>query len=339
MHGIHHHPTRAGPRRARAGLRPRRLRWLVLVVGAAALLYAVAVAAAGSPAANAAANAAAGPQPLPPLVDPATAQHLAGKVIWLDLVTPRLDSAERFYAGLFGWSFRTTQVGGRQYATAWLDAQPVAGLIQRAAPPGARRRPVWLAFLSVSDVEAAKRLALRHGARLLADTRDYPQRGRQAILADPEGAVFAVLDSSAGDPPDDLPDTGDWIWSALLTRDPDREAAFYQAVFGYQVFDVAGGSGDGSDHIILSSDNYARESVNQLSGQRRARRRPHWLNFVRVADVDAAADRAAALGGQVLLAPHADREGNRMAVIADPAGAALGLMQWTGVAGNSGAAR
>jgi predicted enzyme related to lactoylglutathione lyase len=336
MHGIDHHPRSAGPRRTSAGWRPRRrLRWLALVVGAAALLYAVAA-------------AAVSPQPLPPLVDPATAQHLTGKIVWLDLVTPRLDSAERFYAGLFGWSFRTTQVGGRPYATAWLDGQPVAGLIQRAAPPGARRRPVWLAFLSVSDVAAAKRLALRHGARLLADIRNYPQRGRQAILADPQGAVFAVLDSSAGDPPDDLPDTGDWIWSALLTGDPDREAAFYQAVFGYQVFDVAGGSGDGSDQIILSSDNYARGSVNQLVNQltgrrsaRRhpARRRPHWLNFVRVADVGAATDKAAALGGQVLLAPHADREGNRMAVIADPAGAALGLMQWTGGSGNSGAVR
>ena len=95
-------------------------------------------------------------------------------------------------------------------------------------------------------------------------------------------------------------------------------------------------SGDGSDHIILSSDNYARESVNQFSGNRR-RRRPHWLNFVRVADVSAAADKAVTLGGQVVVQPHADREGNRMAVIVDPAGAALGLMQWVG--GASGAAR
>jgi hypothetical protein len=277
--------------------------------------------------------------PLPPLVEPASTQHHAGKVIWLDLVTPDLDGAKRFYSGLFGWNFRDAQVGGRDYATAWLQGQPVAGLIQRAPPPGARRRPVWLTFLSVSDVDAAKRLALSHGARLLADTRDYPQRGRQAIFADPEGAVFAVLASSAGDPADDLADPGEWIWSALFARDPDQEAAFYQAVFGYDVFDVDdsassnGSGGDRSDHLILSGDGYARASVNQLSGERK-RHTPHWLNFVRVADVSATAAKAAALGGRVLVQPRADRQGGRLAVIVDPNGAPLGLMEWSGGADN-----
>ena len=197
MHGIPYHSARQGRDRARAGSRrPGRhgLRWLVLVVGAAALLYAVAAAAAAADGPAAAANtSAAARAQLPPLVDPATAQHLAGKVIWLDLVAPQLDSVERFYSGLLGWSFRTTQIGGRNYATAWLDGQPVAGLVQRAPPPGGRRRPVWLTFLSVNDVDAAKRLALQHGAKLLADIRDYPQRGRQAIFADPQGAVFALV--------------------------------------------------------------------------------------------------------------------------------------------------
>jgi hypothetical protein len=32
----------------------------------------------------------------------------------------------------------------------------------------------------------------------------YPQRGRQATLADPDGAVFAVLAAEGGDAPDYL---------------------------------------------------------------------------------------------------------------------------------------
>jgi len=36
-----------------------------------------------------------------------------------------------------------------------------------------------------------------------------------------------------------------------------------------------------------------------------------------------------ALGGKVLVEPHMDRHGGQVAVIADPSGAPLGLMEWT----------
>jgi predicted enzyme related to lactoylglutathione lyase len=38
---------------------------------------------------------------------------------------------------------------------------------------------------------------------------------------------------------------------------------------------------------------------------------------------------AVRLGGRVLVAPHPDRHGGMVAVVADPAGAAVGLMEWT----------
>ena len=50
--------------------------------------------------------------------------------------------------------------------------------------------------------------------------------------------MFGVLASSSGDPPDYLASPGAWIWSALLVRDPDQEASFYQKVFDYEVFDA-----------------------------------------------------------------------------------------------------
>ena len=45
--------------------------------------------------------------------------------------------------------------------------------------------------------------------------------------------MFAVLASSSGDPPDRLADPGEWIWSALITTDPDTDAMFYKTLFGY----------------------------------------------------------------------------------------------------------
>jgi hypothetical protein len=58
--------------------------------------------------------------------------------------------------------------------------------------------------------------------------RNYPQRGRQAVLADPDGAVFAVLAVEGGDPPDYLATPGEWMWSSLHVRDPKQETAFYK---------------------------------------------------------------------------------------------------------------
>ena len=73
---------------------------------------------------------------LPPLVEPASAEHHVGKVIWVDLVTPDLAGAKRFYSGLFGWTFRDIHVGKTDYAVALLDGRPVGGLFQRPVPPG-----------------------------------------------------------------------------------------------------------------------------------------------------------------------------------------------------------
>ena len=153
---------------------------------------------------------------LPPLVEPASAEHHVGKVIWVDLVTPDLAGAKQFYSGLFGWTFRDIHFGKTDYAVAFLDGRPVGGLLQRPLPPGEQRRPAWLAFIAVRDVDAAKRTALEHGAKVVFEPRSYPQRGRQAVFADPEGAVFAVLASSSGDPADFLAAPGEWIWSSLL---------------------------------------------------------------------------------------------------------------------------
>jgi predicted enzyme related to lactoylglutathione lyase len=263
---------------------------------------------------------------LPPLNSPASTEHHVGKVVWADLVTPDLAAAERFYAGLLGWTFQTIHTGDSDYAVALAGSRPVGGLLQKAIPAGEHRQSAWLTFIAVRDVDASKRVALAHGAKVVAESRIYPLRGRQAVFSDPEGAVFAVLASSSGDSPDFLAASGEWIWSSLLSKDPGAEAAFYQQIFAYDVFDVA--SDDGLEHVILSSDEFARASANALPVDS-MRRRAHWLNFVRVDNTTDMAAKVVSLGGRVLVEPHADRHGGMVAVVADPAGAPFGLMEWT----------
>ena len=156
----------------------------------------------------------------------------------------------------------------------------------------------------------------------------FEGHGRQAVFTDPEGAVFGMLASSSGDPADFLAAPGEWYWCSLMAPDPALDAAFYQKVFDYEVFTLP--SEGTAEHLILATDDLARSSVNSMPGVV-ARRHPHWLNFVRVADAAASAAQAVALGGRILVPAHIDRFGGRTAVVADPAGAPVGLMEWIGI--------
>jgi predicted enzyme related to lactoylglutathione lyase len=259
------------------------------------------------------------------LVEPASQEHHIGKVIFVELVTPDLGAAKKFYGGLFGWRFRDMESGKTKYVEVSLAGRPVAGLIHKEVPAGEQRQPAWLTFIANPDVDAAKTVVLAQGGKVLSGPQSIPNRGRQAVFTDPQGAVFAVLTSSSGDPPDLLAQPGEWIWSSLITTDPDTDAAFYQTLFDYEVFDLP--DDGGSQHLLFASDNYARASANTLP-ENRPNVHPHWLNYVHVEDAVAMATKVVALGGRVLVEPRVDRHGGRVAVVADPLGARFGLLEW-----------
>ncbi len=268
----------------------------------------------------------AAPIQLPAIVEPASQEHHVGKIIFVELVTPNLAAAKQFYAGLFGWTFRDIQAGGTVYAEAFLDGRPVAGLIHKNFPASEHRQPAWLSFFSVRDVDATKKIAFQNAAKVLFEPHSIPDRGREAVFADPQGAIFAVLASSSGDPSDVLAAPGEWIWSSLITSDPDTDAAFYQKLFDYDVFELP--ASPGAQHLMLATDNYARASVNSLPANR-PNTQSYWLNYIRVEDTVKITAKVVELGGRVLVEPRIDRHGGKVAVVADPLGAPFGLLEWT----------
>ncbi len=271
--------------------------------------------------------------PFPALVQPPSQERHVGKMVFAELITPDIAAAERFYGGLFGWTFRDAQAGRGQFAQVLQGGAPIAELAQRRPSPG-RPSSTWLSFVAVSDTDATVPAAVKYGATLLYPPHSIGNFGREAILRDPQGAVFAILASSSGDPPDTLAKIGTWIWSSLHTSDPDTGAAFYQNLFDYDVFNLP--DDPKGQHLILADGRYARASVNPLPSNRPGVP-PQWLNYVRVEDADAAATKARALGGTVLVSPRTDRHGGRIAVIADPVGAVFGVMEWQEQAGGPGA--
>jgi len=266
--------------------------------------------------------------PVPALLVPSNPEIHIGKIIFMELISPDIESAKRFYSGLFGWTFQTTTSGNLDYAEAYINDYPIAGLIQKKILDNEHRQSAWLTFISVGDIDAAKTLAVQHGAKVLVAPKDVPDRGRQAVLLDPEGAVFAMLTSNSGDPSDVLSVPGEWIWSSLLSSDPDAGAAFYQALFNYEIFELPAKTG--TENLMLASENYARASINSLPSGEQGRH-SDWISYVRVVDADSMVAKVVELGGKILVKPRIDRHGEKVAIVADPAGALFGLLEWAGI--------
>lgn len=77
-------------------------------------------------------------------------------MVWVDLVTPDLATAERFYGALLGWTFQSVHRGASAYSVALMDGHPVGGLFEKAVPAGEHRQSVWMTFFAVRDVEISQ---------------------------------------------------------------------------------------------------------------------------------------------------------------------------------------
>src|SRR4030095_662272 len=123
-------------------------------------------------------------------------------------------------------------------------------------------KPRWFGYVSVKNVEKAQREVVKAGGCVVQAPKTLPKRGEQAIFTDPEGALFGVVRSSSGDPPDFMAEPGDWIWVQLLSRDSRKAADFYRAVGGDDVLENR--AGKGASDFVLASEGYARATVRTI---------------------------------------------------------------------------
>ena len=259
---------------------------------------------------------------LPPLTTISPAPRLPGKFVWADLVTDDAVAAQRFYASLFGWTFQ--DMGG--YLIATMDERPVAGLFQRPRPEDKTAHPRWFGYISVSSLSRAERAVTKAGGRVVAPAKKFPKRGEQEVFADPEGVVFGVVKSSSGDPPDFKPEPGEWIWIQLMSRDGAKAAEFYRQIGDYEIINNT--STNRLSDLVLTHNGFARATVRTIpTGNESVR--PTWLLFLRVKNVAESVKQAAGLGGKVLIEPKADFLEGKVAIVEDPTGAAIGLLEWS----------
>ncbi|HEY1849333.1 MAG TPA: VOC family protein [Opitutaceae bacterium] len=262
--------------------------------------------------------------PFPPITSPASQEHRPGKLIWADLFSSKPDAAATFYCSLLGWTSDSVDHKGRSYIILSNAGSPVAGVVMRRKQ--ADDKPSrWIGYLSVYDLSATLASVEKNGGKVHARARDFPNRGFQAIIGDNEGNAIGLLQSASGDPIDDMTPPGGWNWFELYVSNPQDSANFYQAALGYSAAPET--HADRKSEFVLSSEGANRAGIAPIPADATGAS-PSWLGVIRVADLDQTLAKVPQLGGTVQVAPRSAEYGSRFAIIADPTGGEIGLVQY-----------
>lgn len=115
-----------------------------------------------------------------------------GSLVWNELDTRDMEAAKTFYTKVFPWTAKTNGEGDDAYTEWQLDGRSIAGgmVINASFPPNVP--PNWLPYFAVADSDATVAKAKELGGTAIMPGMDTDQ-GRIAVLADPQGAVFATI--------------------------------------------------------------------------------------------------------------------------------------------------
>lgn len=253
-----------------------------------------------------------------------------GSFIWYELMTTDPAGAKRFYEDVVGWTIGDPAPAGDVEYRMLGAPQGFAGgmltLTKEMCDGGAR--PIWLGYLGVDDVDAAVAKAVGAGATVQMEAFDTPGVGRIAMILDPQGVPIYLMRGAS-----DQSSTayqrhglGHVSWNELMTSDREAALGFYRDHFGYE---KAGGMDMGPELGEYSFIAHAGETVGAV--MKASPEAPTiWQFYVRVPDIDTAAEKVTAGGGQVLFGPMDVPTGERVLVGVDPQGASFGLVSGGG---------
>lgn len=127
-------------------------------------------------------------------------------------------------------------------------------------------------------------------------------------------------------PPVDAHKPGTINWVDMVSTNLEAASAFYVGLFGWEPEDMAMPGGDGTYRFFRLGGRDAA-AAGTMPAEMAAQGIPsHWNVWV-AGNADEATNKAAAAGGQVLMAPTTLGPSGRLAMVADPGGAAIGVWQ------------
>jgi hypothetical protein len=206
-------------------------------------------------------------------------------------------------------------------------------------PEGGPPTAVWNTYIWVDSADETASKVVDAGGHVVMEPFDVMDAGRMAVFTDPEGATFTVWQAKEHNGARIVNEPGSLNFNGLNTRDAERAKAFYGSVFGWDTLSLEGGAEmwrlPGYGDFLEQGDPGVRERMAEAGApegfedvvatlnpipQDQPDVAAHWSVTFAVDDADATAERAAELGGQVVVPPF-DAPWVRMTVITDPQGA------------------
>jgi len=250
---------------------------------------------------------------------------MANQFFWHELMTSDVGAAKAFYGAVVGWDMAAFPGALHDYTVLEVgETRGVGGIM--AIPEDACAqglKPCWVGYIEVSDIDAKVAELRAAGGTVHKGPELIPTVGRFAVVSDPQGTMFNLLQpEGSGMPPLERGTIGKVDWNELHSTDWESGFAFYAKLFGwsktsamdmgpmgtYQLFTMAGDGDDGG-------------MMNESDGPV-----PYWMFYISVDAADAAVERITGNGGQVMMGPHEVPGGAWIVVGRDPQGAAFALV-------------
>ncbi len=249
--------------------------------------------------------------------------HILGKFCWYELNTTDLAAAIRFYGPVAGWTFDGATDGPHAYPHIRNGEGHVGGvtlLQEQAKAMGAP--PHWLGYIEVANTDATLAKLQALGGTLYFGPMDLPGTGRFAVVADPQGAAFALYQPEKQEPARDPKQPGEFNWHELACNDPVAAFAFYSELFGWET-KVEMDMGPMGIYRVFGLGDQQMGGIFKRPPQMPV---SAWLYYIMVADVDAALQRATDGGAKLLNGPMPVPGGGRIVQLLDPQGTMFAIV-------------
>jgi len=252
------------------------------------------------------------------------ASDVLGKFIWYDQMSNDLKGAEAFYTRVVGWTTTPNTMNDQPYTILKAGETPVGGLMpipEEAAKMGVR--PAWTGYIAVDDVKAYADKVRAAGGAIHREPTEIPNVGTFAVASDPHGAGFLLFKGASGEAPEVDPAKPGCIgWHELHGGDPESAFAFYSGLFGWTEGEAMNMGPMGTYRIFTTKGRQSGGMMKKMAQEPMA----HWVYYINVEAIDAAAERVTSAGGQIINGPMEVPGGSWIVNGLDPQGAMFALV-------------
>jgi uncharacterized protein len=253
-----------------------------------------------------------------------------GQFCWCELMTTDPKGAVAFYSQVIGWTPQAFGPPHEGYTVMRAGAAGVGGITAQPEEVGkAGMPPFWMGYIGVDDVESAAATLKQAGGMIHRPPGDIEGVGRFAVVADPHGAVFIIFKPLPMDQdmPTPNPNTPGHVgWHELHAGDREAAFAFYAGQFGWTKTQAIDLGPMGIYQTFATNGSSGPDMIGGMMTKVDAIPAPVWLHYFNVEDINAAAERARAAGGAIMMGPHEVPGGSWIVQCRDPQGAMFAMV-------------